>query len=543
MSKKPTYEELEQRIRELEKAEFEHQREEKTLREQLLQQITLMDVSLDGIAIIDQNHRVRQANRRFAQMLGYSMAEVLHLHTWDWEAIMTEEEIRTTFEDPTQTQATFETRHRRKDGTVYDAEITACGAKLGEEAMVLTITRDITERKIAEEEKRRLEAQYQQSQKVEAIGRLAGGVAHDMNNLLVPILGYADLMLNDLGQHDARREQIEQILLAGRRAQNLVRQLLAFGRKQTLRMESVYLHRIVADFNKLLRRTIPENITIHTSASAPDEPAVRADSGQVEQVLLNLVVNAADAMPDGGRITIETALVKLDATYASDHLNAVPGTYVMLSISDTGHGMDEYTCAHVFEPFFSTKGEKGTGLGLATVYGIVKQHGGYIWVYSEPDLGTTFKVYLPALSDVEPQMESTRRETLDVTGTETIIIVEDNEQVLQLSCNVLKRLGYTILPAGDAEAALKILRNHDGRVHLMLTDVILPGRNGRELYQQAQKGDSRLKVLYMSGYTDEVIVHHNILDEGVPFIQKPFSIQALAAKVREVLDDEGIQTQ
>jgi PAS domain S-box-containing protein len=397
--------------------------------------------------------------------------------------------------------------------------------------------RFITERKRSEEERAKLEERYYRAQKVESIGRLAGGVAHDLNNLLSPILGYGEMLLDDLDPGDERRESVDEILRAGFRARDLVQQLLAFSRKQTLEYRPVDMGEAVTEFEKLLRRTIREDVEIRILPS-PDIPMVMADIGQMEQVIMNLAVNAADAMPEGGILTIEIAPVSLDGDYAAMHEDVGPGPYVMLAVSDTGCGMDGETREHAFEPFYSTKGKQGTGLGLATVQGIVKQHGGNIWVYSETGKGTTFKIHLPVSGEARVEAVVDSQETAGLAGSETILLAEDEEQVRQLACTILEQQGYTVLVAEDGNQALAILDQYGGPVHLLLTDVIMPGLNGRELFLRAAEKLPDLKVLYMSGYTGNVITHHGVLDEGPPFIQKPFTVHGLAAKVREVLDQD-----
>jgi len=395
--------------------------------------------------------------------------------------------------------------------------------------------RFISERKRAEEEKARIESQYRQFQKVEAIGRLAGGVAHDLNNLLTPIMGYSELLSGDLALGDLRRDSIQQILRAAYGARDLVHQLLAFSRKQTLKYQPLNLNKTVRGFEKLLRRTIREDIDLRIVAS-PDIRTIMGDIGQIEQVVMNLFVNAQQAMPQGGRLTIETAPVTLDAAYAAAHHNIQPGRYVMLAVSDTGRGMDQETLEHIFEPFFSTKGDQGTGLGLATVYGIVKQHGGHVWVYSEVGKGSTFKVYLP-VSEQSPAESTVEEEAAShMQGSETILLTEDNDQVRHLAEAVLKRQGYTVLVAGRGAEALGLLKAHAGKVDLLLTDVVMPDMNGKVLFEKSAAVQPGLRVLYMSGYTDDVIANRGVLDEGVRFIQKPFTVRALAAKVREVLE-------
>jgi CheY-like chemotaxis protein/two-component sensor histidine kinase len=343
------------------------------------------------------------------------------------------------------------------------------------------------------------------------------------------------MLLDDLDTDDKRRLSVDQILSAGFRARDLVRQLLAFSRKQTLEYKPIHMNKAIKNFEKLLRRTIREDIVIKINTS-PDIQMIMADIGQIEQVIMNLAVNAADAMPQGGFLSIETAPVDLDKEYAEIHQDVKPGEYLMLAFSDTGFGMDEETRKQVFEPFFSTKGEQGTGLGLATVYGIVKQHGGNIWVYSEPGKGTTFKVYLPVSKDPHVEEKSGENGVNVQDGSETILLVEDNEQVRYLAHTILERRGYTVLVAESGPKALEILTHYDDPVHLLLTDVVMPEMNGKELFDKVAEKYPDLQVLYMSGYTNNVIAHRGVLDEGVQFVHKPFSVQVLSARVREMLD-------
>ncbi len=398
-------------------------------------------------------------------------------------------------------------------------------------------TTDITSRKQAEEEKKRLEEQFHQAQKLESVGRLAGGVAHDLNNLLAPILGYSELLLDEMSTRDANRRPLEEIANAGTRARSLVGQLLAFSRKQALQFQLIDLNQLLKDFESLLRRALREDIAIdwHPAGSLPK---VQGDPGQLEQVVMNLAVNAQDAMPDGGRLIIETSRVELDENYAGKKRGVVPGAYVMLAVSDTGTGMDADAMEHIFEPFFTTKEkDKGTGLGLATSYGIVKQHGGNIWAYSEPGMGTTFRVYLPIAGETskEPRGPLALSQKSE-RGFETILIVEDDPQVKTLTATMLQRMGYTVLTAENGQEALAVLQDCEDGIHLLLTDVIMPNMNGRKVFEQAARLFPGIKALYMSGYTDDVIAHHGVIDPDVDFIQKPFTAKALAAKVREVLD-------
>ncbi len=390
------------------------------------------------------------------------------------------------------------------------------------------IARDITDRKLLEE-------QLRQSQKMEAIGQLAGGVAHDFNNLLTAINGYSSLALQRIDENNPIKSYLEEIKKAGDRAANLTRQLLAFGRKQILQPVPLNLNDIVTDMNKMLRRLIGEDINLSARLN-PKLKTIKADPGQVEQVLVNLVVNARDAMPQGGSLTIETATVELDSEYASKRVGVVPGRYVMLAVSDTGTGMSEATRVRIFDPFFTTKEKgKGTGLGLSTVYGIIKQSGGNIWVYSEEGRGTTFKVYLPQ-RETAGKMEPLAAEANIPRGSETILLLEDEDVVRSLTREILEGLGYQVLEASRGEEAIKIVTANNRSINLLLTDVVMPEMSGKEVVDRVSELTPSLRVLFMSGYTDEAIVHHGVLDSNVQFIQKPFTPAALATKVREVLD-------
>jgi len=389
----------------------------------------------------------------------------------------------------------------------------------------------------SEERYRLLFEQLVQSEKMLAIGRLAGGVAHDFNNVLTIIMGYAQQLMDS---PDSRADEIQhnagQIITASNRAASSTRQLLAFGRKQVLRPSVMNLNAVIIDVDKMLRRLISENVEIVTRPVADLWP-VKADLGQIEQVLLNLVINARDAMPTGGTLTIETANVNLDEVYAREHAGVHPGSYVMLAVSDTGIGMDKETREHIFEPFFTTKeAGKGSGMGLATVYGIVQQSGGHLWVYSEPGQGSVFKVYLPRAEGTTAEAEPATVHRPAMSGTETILVAEDDAQVLDLTVAILTACGYRVIELekiGDAE---RICREHLGKIDLLLTDVVMREKSGPELAQQVQRQRPDIKVLFMSGYTDTAIVHHGVLDPGVAFLPKPFTPSTLAAKVREVLD-------
>ncbi len=392
------------------------------------------------------------------------------------------------------------------------------------------IFRDLTERA-------RLQDQLRQSQKMEAIGRLAGGIAHDFNNLLTVILGYCSLASNRPGIIGDLREDLKEITQAGERASVLVGQLLAFSRKQVLQLRVLDLNEVIIGTRQMLRRVIGEDIVL-SSNTRPGLGHVLADAGQIEQIILNLAVNARDAMPKGGRITIETENVELDNGYARTHSEVVPGRHVLLAVSDTGLGMDAETQAHIFEPFFTTKEiGKGTGLGLSTVYGIVKQSGGHIWLYSEPGKGTTFKVYFPRVDEPIGSNKQVPAPVESLHGTETVLLAEDEATVRELTGSILERFGYNVLVAASGPEAILAARQADN-IALLITDVVMPQMSGRELAAALASDAPHMRILYLSGYTENAIVHHGVLDEGVAFLPKPFTPEGLARKVREVLDSK-----
>jgi PAS domain S-box-containing protein len=508
----------------------EHKQAEQALREQEQRLRAIFESTRDAIYLKDTSLRYTQCNRATARMFDKEQEDIIG-HT-DAELFLVEHanEIESIDRRVLAGQLERGTYRRTIKGAerVFDTSKAPVFDAAGNVVGLCGVSRDITEEV-------NLREQMRQAQKVEAIGRLAGGVAHDLNNLLSPIIGYGEMLLDDLNARDARRDAVKQIVHAGMRASDLVRQLLAFSRKQVLDFKAVDINGTIQGFEKLLRRTIREDIGIKTILS-PNIRPVMADIGQIEQILMNLAVNAADAMPKGGHITIETDLVELDEAYTAARADVQPGLYLLLAFSDTGCGMDSETRERIFEPFFSTKGVHGTGLGLATVYGIVKQHGGNIRVFSEPDQGTTFKIYLPATLNELVEGAPVQKEGTDFTGSETILLVEDNEQLREMAHVVLERKGYTVLGAENGEAALDLLATPARPLHLLLTDVVLPGMNGHELSQRVQERYPELKTLYMSGYNDDVIAHRGVLEQGVQFIQKPFSVQNLAAKVREVLE-------
>lgn len=416
--------------------------------------------------------------------------------------------------------------HRTKDGRLINVDVAAHDLEFRGRRGRLVVAHDITERK-------ELEAQLRQSQKMDAIGRLAGGVAHDFNNLLGVILGYGERLLRRLPSPE--RREISEILKAAEHAASLTRQLLAFSRRQVLKPRVLDLNAVVEEMDGMLRRIIGEDINLVTVLQ-DGLGRVKADPGQIQQVVMNLAVNARDAMPSGGRLTMETGNAELDHSYSSAHLAVRPGRYVMLAVTDTGMGMDAATQARIFEPFFTTKeAGKGTGLGLSTVFGIVKQSEGNIWVYSEPGHGTTFKIYLPRVDEVTEVLPPTEAGAAS-GGAETILLVEDADSLRELGREILEDGGYTVIEASSGTAALETLERHTGSLDLVLTDLVMPGMSGRELVDQIRRLRPGTKVLFMSGYTDDALGHNGVLESGTAFVEKPFTIDGLLRKVREVLD-------
>jgi PAS domain S-box-containing protein len=471
-------------------------------------------------------------NEAAIQHYGYSREEFL---TMTIKEILPPEDVPKPVGDISGTGAGLdrwgEWRHQKKDGTIIDVEIASHPLFLVGRPAELVLARDISERK-------HLEQQLYQAQKMEAVGQLAGGVAHDFNNLLTVISGYCQMLLEDAEASGRQREYVAEIKEAGDRAAALTRQLLAFSRQQVLQPRVLDLNGVIANMENMLRRLIGEDVEL-VAVQGPDLGLVKADPGQVEQIIMNLAVNARDAMPKGGKLTIETANVELDEAYTRRRVPAQPGVYVMLAVSDTGIGMDSQTQSRIFEPFFTTKEQgKGTGLGLSTVYGIVKQSGGYVWVYSEPGKGTTFKVYLPRSEEkvVEKVEERGKTRAKGPEGAETVLLLEDEERVRKLAQRILEAGGYRVLVASRGEEAVQMCKEHQGAIHLLLTDMVMPQLSGRDVASQLSPLRAEMRVLYMSGYTDNAVVRHGMLEPGMAFLQKPFTPETLLNKVREVLD-------
>ncbi len=487
------------------------------------------------------------ANRAFCELLGYSEQE-LRRKTWQeltpLDEIEREQAIAASLLSGEKDAARFCKRYSHKNGSPVWADVSVVLRRdsAGNPLHFITTIIDISARMQAEAERQKLEEQLRASQKMEAIGSLAGGVAHDFNNLLSVILTYTAFVREAVPEGAPLQEDLLEVKKAADRAVGLTRQLLAFSRKQLLRTVPLNLNKSAVEIEKMLRRILGEDID-YVQVLAPDLGIVQADPGQMEQVLMNLVVNARDAMPNGGKLTIETHNVEIDEEYAARHLAVTPGSYVQLVITDTGSGMDEQTKARLFEPFFTTKEKgKGTGLGLSTVYGIVSQSGGSIWVYSELGQGTTFKIYLPRAHSAKAMATRPPGVATRATGTETVLVVEDEEALRKVVRRSLEAAGYTVLTAADGVDALGTAARHAGEIQLLLTDVVMPRMGGRMAAQELVKTRPALRVLYMSGYTADAIVHHGVLDAGTQFIGKPFTGADLTRKVREVLDGGAAST-
>jgi len=516
---------------------MERHRASQALRESQESLSRVISSAADAIITKDLNGITTSWNPAAERLFGYSAEEVLGkslLMLFPPDRMNEERQILERIEKGERVEH-FESVRIRKDGRPVQVDLTISPMRNREGRITgaSKIARDISAQKEAEEALRNSEEQLRQSQKMEAVGQLAGGVAHDFNNLLGVILGCAELISEcaDLIQVRKRAEEIQK---AGQRAADLTRQLLAFSRKQMLEPKIIDLNAKVSKMTDMLARLVGEDVEIRTSLPA-NLGKVRADPSQIEQILMNLVVNAREAMPNGGNITIETENVKLDEAYAGSHTSVLPGSYVMIAVSDSGMGMDAEISAHIFEPFFTTK-ENGTGLGLATVYGAVKQSGGNIWVYSEPGKGTTFKIYLPRVDGAVDGSGGAQRSAATPEGTETILLVEDSASLRDVTKEFLQIAGYNVVEAKDGKDALRVARMHEERIHLLLTDVVMPGMGGRELANEIKQIHPETRILFMSGYTSNAIVHRGVLDEELSLLTKPFTRSGLTQKVREMLN-------
>ncbi|HPN85168.1 MAG TPA: PAS domain S-box protein, partial [Victivallales bacterium] len=507
---------------------------EEKLKDQHRQLQQIFDTLPHALIYADPNYRIVRVNPSFEKIFGYKAKDVVGK---DAKFLISNQEEARGMElkwyDPEKSPdfESFELAYRRANGETFTGESvgTVIRNSKGELIGMFALINDTTER-------RKLQSQLQQAQKMESVGRLASGVAHDFNNILLVILGYGEILLASTKKDDPNYEVLDQIVQAGKRARELTRQLLAFSRKQTLEMHSVDVNQVILGFEKLLRRIIGEDIVLELKL-CHDDCRVIADTGQMEQVFMNIAVNARDAMPNGGTMIIQTSLTKFNESCIANKTEIASGEYVLVNISDTGHGMDRHTLDNLFEPFFTTKGsEKGTGLGLATSYGIIKQHGGSIGVYSEPGKGTTFRIYIPMTKEKSVSVKTTSDEPRELRGRETILLVEDDEQVRNVTLAILKKYGYSVICANNGSSAISALDKCGGEVDLLFTDVIMPGIKGADLFNALFPKYPRIKALYMSGYADSLIVNKGFIKEGINFIQKPFSERELLLKIRSVLD-------
>lgn len=500
--------------------------------------MALLEASSQAILSVDRNGRIALANRRAQEMFAYSHDELLEARIetllpecWCLGPSHEDEDRGST--GIRQVDLSQDFSGRRKDGSEFPVEVSISNIRTQQGQFGVAFISDISQRKLMEEE-------LAQAHKMEAVGRLAGGVAHDFNNMLTVISGYNRMILDDLSPLDPLRSNAEEILKASDRAAALTNQLLAFSRRQIARPRVLNVNELLGNIEKMLRRLIVEDMEL-VLKPGQEVGNIKADPHHIEQAIVNLAINARDAMSGEGRITIESANVNLDETYTRAHPGVQPGDFVMIAVSDTGLGMDAETRRHIFEPFFTTKDPgKGTGLGLATVYGMVKQCGGDIWVYSELGKGSTFKLYFPRVS--EPVSESARPggEEPGARGTETILVVEDERAVRDLAVRMTQQLGYNVLVASNGAEAIDISRSYPSHISLLVTDVVMPNISGRQLAEALLRSRPAMRVLYLSGYTEDTVLHHGVLEAGVDFLPKPFSREILARKIREILTSKRL---
>jgi len=520
----------------------DRKRAEEALRETNETLRTLIQASPLGIVVMDRQEKVRIWNPAAERIFGWKSHETLGRALHAMAAPGRQDEFQNlvwrTLQGEALTGLEFSGSRKTGNGVELSVSMAPLRDARGAISGAMAVVSDVSERKVAEGQRIQLEEQLRQSQKMEAVGRLAGGIAHDFNNLLTAISGYAELLQNRFGPGDEVRTYVDEILKSSSRATQLTRQMLAFSRRQVLQPKVLDLNAVVQNMEGLLRRLIGEDIDLQTATGA-NLGCVQADQGQIEQVIMNLAVNARDAMPKGGKLTIETRNVVLDQKYNDRHGRMRSGPHVLLSVCDSGTGMDAETQSHLFEPFFTTKDkDKGTGLGLATVYGIVKQSGGDIWVYSEAGRGSCFKIYLPRVDQVPDEASPGADQTTSSTGSETVLLAEDSDVVRRLLRELIQTNGYTLLEARHGAEALQIGKDYAGIIDLLVTDMVMPQMGGRELAEQLLPLRPKMKVLYMSGYTEDAIVRHGVLDSGTAFLEKPFTPDSLARKIRELLDQK-----
>lgn len=489
------------------------------------------------VNVVEDNEwgRITEVNKTACRILEYECEELLQMKLKDIiDPSMKEYQKKAMESIIKEGSDLFETAYIAKSGKVIPVEVSAKLFKYQDQWYVISVARDLTERREADAEKENLRKQLLQAQKLESLGRLASGIAHDFNNMLVVILGYSEMILEKLYPGDPMRDMVEEIVKAAKRSASITQQLLIFSRKQVIKPEILNVNEVLSELEKMLRRVIGEDIYISLVLSDEIYP-VMVDKGLFEQSIVNLVINARDAMPYGGNIIIETKTIELDETYTSTRLDISPGKYVLISVTDTGTGMDKETLSRIFEPFFTTKEKgKGTGLGLATVYGFVKQSGGSIQVYSEVGKGTTFKIYLPVAKALPVEEQKGEAVEVEVSASKHIMVIEDDEALREVFNKVLSDLGYKVTVAANGKEAISLVRDRNVRPDIIITDVLMPGMSGKEVVDQITKIHSCKKVIYMSGYTDNVIAHHGILDRGIIFLQKPFTIKELVSKIEGV---------